>query len=222
MISDLNIILRILAAGALGAVIGFEQQRNNQPAGLRTHIVLVVGSALAMVISINMSIQYLPTGTSGDPTRLAAQVVSGIGLLCAGAILRYGVNIKGLATAASLWTMAMVGLAVGSGYFIPAVATTALLLFTLVMLTLLENRFIHSYVTRQVIILAEDRPMLLEDVRRTTLKHARLVSNFRIGKNFRKKRTRIEAEVTLQEGESIERLMDDLGQISGVHGCKIV
>jgi putative Mg2+ transporter-C (MgtC) family protein len=221
MISNLNIILRILAAAGLGAVIGFEQQRNNQPAGLRTHIVLAVGSTLAMVISINMSIQFLPTGTSGDPTRLAAQVVSGIGFLCAGAILRYGANIRGLATAASLWTVAMVGLAVGSGYYIPAVATTALLLFTLVMLTILENRFIHSYITRQVVVLAEDRPMLLEEVRHITLKYGKLVSNFRIEKNFRKKRARITAEVTFQEGETLEHLMEDLGQIAGVHVCKI-
>jgi putative Mg2+ transporter-C (MgtC) family protein len=222
MISDLNIIWRILAAAALGAVIGFEQQRNNQPAGLRTHIVLVVGSALAMVISINMSIQYLPTGTAGDPTRLAAQVVSGIGFLCAGAILRYGVNVKGLATAASLWTMAMVGLAVGGGYYLPAVATTGLLWIVLVMLTFLENRFIRSYITRQVIVIAEDRPKLLEDVRCITLKHVKLASNFRIEKNFRKKRIRIETEVTLLEGETLERLMEDLGQIEGAQGCKII
>jgi putative Mg2+ transporter-C (MgtC) family protein len=222
MISDLDIILRILAAAALGAVIGFEQQRSNQPAGLRTHIILVVGAALAMVLSINMAIQYLPTGTAGDPTRLAAQVVSGIGLLCAGAILRYGVNVKGLATAASLWTMAMVGLAVGGGYYLPAVATTVLLWITLVILTFMENRFIRSYVTRQVIVIAEDRPMLLDEVRRITLKHVKLISNFRIEKNFRKKHTRIEAEVTLLEGETLERLMDDLGHIPGVHGCKII
>jgi putative Mg2+ transporter-C (MgtC) family protein len=118
--------------------------------------------------------------------------------------------------------MAMVGLAVGGGYYIPAVATTALLWITLVILTFLENRFIRSYVTRQVIVVAEDRPMLLDEVRHITLKHVKVVSNFRIEKNFHKKHTRIEAEVILLEGETMERLVDDLGQIPGVKGCKII
>ncbi len=222
MISDLDILLRILAAAVLGGVIGLERQRNNQPAGLRTHIVLVVGAALAMCLSINMSIQYLPKGTGGDPTRLAAQVVSGIGFLCAGAILRYGANVKGLATAASLWTMTMVGLAVGGGYYLPAAATTALLLVTLVIITLLENRFIRPYVTMQVTIIAEDSPGLLQDTRQIMLKHVKTIDNVRIAKNFQKKHVKIEAEVTFREGEAQGRLIDDLGKLPGIRGCKIV
>ena len=222
MISDLEIIIRILVAAVLGGVIGLERERQHQPAGLRTHIVLVVGSALATTLSINMAIQYLPKGTGGDPTRLAAQVVSGIGFLGAGAILRFGANIKGMATAASLWTMAMVGLAVGGGYYIPATATTALLLITLAVLNLLENRFIQRYVTLQLVLIAEDRPGLFDEVRQAMQKHVRSVADIRLEKNFQKKRLKIEAEVTFKEGSTMELLVDDLGQVQGVRGCKLV
>src|SRR5512138_990442 len=106
MISDFEIIFRLLAAAALGALVGYERQRNNQPAGLRTHIILVVGAALAMTLSINLAMQYRPLVPNGDPARLAAQVISGIGFLGVGAIIRYGPNIKGLTTATSMWSMA--------------------------------------------------------------------------------------------------------------------
>jgi putative Mg2+ transporter-C (MgtC) family protein len=222
LVSNLDIILRVLIAAVLGAVIGYERERQNQPAGLRTHVILVVGSALAMVLSINMALQYLPQGTGGDPTRLAAQVISGIGFLGAGAILRYGVSVKGLSTAASLWTMAIVGLAVGGGYYIPALVTTALLLVTLVTLNFLERRFIRQYVTLSVSIIAEDRPNILEESRQVMLKHVKTVSDIRIEKNFLKKRVRIQSEVTFLEGKALESLMDDLALIKGVRGFKIL
>src|SRR5665648_365038 len=101
MITDQDVIIRIIIAALLGAIVGFERERNGQDAGLRTHIILVVGATLTMTISINMAIQYRPLVINGDPARLAAQVVSGIGFLGAGAIIRYGPNIKGLTTAAS-------------------------------------------------------------------------------------------------------------------------
>ncbi len=103
MISELEIVLRLGLSAVLGMVIGFDRERQNQPAGLRTHTILAIGSCLAMTISINLAIQYQPIA-NGDPSRLAAQVVSGIGFLGAGAILRYGTNVKGLTTATSLWT----------------------------------------------------------------------------------------------------------------------
>ncbi len=110
MISDQEIVIRVLIAAIIGALVGFERERQGQPAGLRTHIILVVGAALTMTLSINLAIQFRPYVPNGDPARLAAQVLSGIGFLGAGAILRYGPNIKGLTTATSLWTLAVVGL----------------------------------------------------------------------------------------------------------------
>ena len=104
MLTQYDVILRLLVAGILGGLIGFEREMHHQPAGLRTHIILVLGAALAMCMSINLSMQFHTTASNGDPERLAAQVISGIGFLGAGAIFRFGAGVKGLTTASSLWT----------------------------------------------------------------------------------------------------------------------
>ena len=106
LISEWEILLRLGLAALLGMLVGYERERQNQPAGLRTHAILAIGSCLAMTVSINLSTQFESFGANGDPARIAAQVVSGIGFLGAGAILRYGTNVKGLTTATSLWTIA--------------------------------------------------------------------------------------------------------------------
>lgn len=164
MITDQEIIIRLAIAAVLGMIVGFERERQNQPAGLRTHTILAIGSCLAMTISINIAMQFQPLVPNGDPARLAAQVVSGIGFLGAGAILRYGTSVKGLTTAASLWTNAMVGLAVGAGHYFAAVATTAMLIAILVLLNVLEKKWIKGYETITVSVTALHNPGLLEDL----------------------------------------------------------
>lgn len=162
LISEGEILIRLGLAALLGMIVGFERERQNQPAGLRTHAILAIGSCLAMTISINLSMQYKSEGLIGDPARIAAQVVSGIGFLGAGAILRYGTNVKGLTTATSLWTIAMVGLAVGAGHYFSAAGTTIALLIVLVLLNVLEKRSIHPYQTISVVVTAHDNPVLVE------------------------------------------------------------
>ena len=116
MWTELEIILRLLLAGALGAVIGFQRQRAKKPAGLRTHILISLGAALYTVVSIY--------AFSADMARVAAGVVAGIGFLGAGAIIRDRAGVAGLTTAASIWMVAGIGLAAGAGmYLIAAVAT---------------------------------------------------------------------------------------------------
>lgn len=143
MISEMDIVIRLGVAFLLGAIIGVEREMDNQPAGLRTNIILVMGSALVMILSVSLAHKYTPVGGIGDPARLAAQVVSGVGFLGAGAILHAGANIRGLTTAATIWTMAMVGLAVGAGYFSAAVIVTVALVMTLSVLDKFENRFFY-------------------------------------------------------------------------------
>jgi len=139
MIPELDMVLRIAAAGLLGGIIGYERQARHKSAGLRTHILVSMGSCLIMILSINIysAVQGL---TNADPTRLAAQVVSGIGFLGAGSIMKEGLTVKGLTTAASLWVVSGVGLAVGSGYYLAAVVTTLLVFITLTVLTKVEHR----------------------------------------------------------------------------------
>ena len=185
MISEWEILLRIIIAAGLGAVIGMERERSNQPAGLRTHIILVVGSALAMTLSINIAIQFKSQVLNGDPGRIAAQVVSGIGFLGAGAILRYGTNIRGLTTATSLWTLAMVGMVVGAGYYIAAVGTTLLLLGVLTAMNILERRLINPYLHFGLTITAEDRSAFIPDLKKMLKKHSIKYSRFTIVKNLK-------------------------------------
>jgi putative Mg2+ transporter-C (MgtC) family protein len=129
-------IIRLVEAAFLGGLIGLERERNNQPAGLRTHIILCLGSALIMEVSI-----LIAEGSPNyDPGRIAAQVVTGVGFLGAGAILRMGASVRGLTTAASIWTTAGIGLAVGAGYHTEAIAAVAILIVSLGLLKKLSRQ----------------------------------------------------------------------------------
>lgn len=162
LISEFEILIRLALAAVLGMIVGYERERQNQPAGLRTHAILAIGSCLAMTISINLAMQFVPAVPNGDPARLAAQVVSGIGFLGAGAILRYGTNVKGLTTATSLWTIAIVGLAVGAGHYFSAIGTTIALLIVLIILNVLEKKYVRVYQTINVVVTAHGNPALVE------------------------------------------------------------
>ncbi len=220
MISEIDILIRILIAAGLGLLVGFERERQNQPAGLRTHIVLVTGSALAMVLSINLAMQFRELAPNGDPARLAAQVLSGIGFLGAGAILRFGPTVKGLTTAASLWTMAVVGLAVGAGYFITAGGVTLLLLIVLTVLNWVENRLIKSNLMVQFSIYAVDKSGLVHEVRQLLGKEARYVEYFRLNRHINRQRVRMDAMVHLRGSDTLEKLSDELSAIKGVRVVK--
>jgi putative Mg2+ transporter-C (MgtC) family protein len=131
-LTSAELVLRICAAGALGAVVGLEREFSGQPAGFRTHMLVSLGSALFTMVGAYGITAFYTTGHVGiDPTRVAAQVVTGIGFLGAGAILRQGVNVRGLTTAAALWVTAAIGMSVGLGYWTGAIATTILTLIAL-------------------------------------------------------------------------------------------
>ena len=137
--SDLNLQLdfasRLVAAAILGAVIGIERERHDHPAGIRTHMLVSIGSAAFTVLSI------YSFGAGSDPSRVAAQIVTGIGFLGAGSILKGGGTIHGLTTAASLWVVAAVGMAAGAGAWGVAVATTVIVLISLWPLQEIERRY---------------------------------------------------------------------------------
>lgn len=216
MISEIQIILRLLTAAGLGAVIGLERERDNQPAGLRTHMILVIGSTLAMCLSINLAAMG-----DGDPARLAAQVISGIGFLGAGAILRYGFNVKGLTTATTLWSMAIVGLAVGYGYYLIGVVTTILMLLTLTLINILEKKFIRTSVPRAFVIQAMDRPGIVKDIRKVISRLSEKIITFTIQKNIKSKRLRISIAAHVKVGEKMENLTEAISAIEGVRALKI-
>jgi putative Mg2+ transporter-C (MgtC) family protein len=127
-------LLRLVVAAGLGAAVGVEREVREREAGIRTHLLVSLGSALFTIVSAYGFHEFLSSGATvvrADPTRIAAQIVTGIGFLGAGAIIREGVSVRGLTTAASLWVVAAVGMAAGAGYYWPAVAATVLTLFAL-------------------------------------------------------------------------------------------
>lgn len=221
MISETQIILRILLGAVLGAVIGFERERDNQPAGLRTHMILVIGATLAMVLSINLGYLFARPGTPADPARLAAQVISGIGFLGAGAILRYGYNVKGLTTATSLWTMAIVGLAVGAGYYLVSVVTTALMLLVLGLLNVIENRFLRTSVSRYISIQADYSRGVVKSIRQLVNEFSDDLLSFTIQKHVKNKRLRIQIVARIHRDQTLEELVDALSDIEGVRSLKV-
>lgn len=144
-LSGLETILRLLAAGALGGAIGFEREFSDQPAGFRTHILVSLGSALfTMVGAYGLGDLLLRDDVRFDPTRIAAQIVTGIGFLGAGAILQRGIRVRGLTTAAALWVTAAIGMAAGFGYWSGAVATTVISLIALYVLKLVQRRYLRT------------------------------------------------------------------------------
>ncbi|WP_010277361.1 MgtC/SapB family protein [Paenibacillus senegalensis] len=141
-IHPLDLTIRLVLALILGGFIGLEREKNNHPAGLRTHILVCVGSALLMLLSIYGFAEFANEfNVRIDPARLAAQVIPGIGFLGAGTIIRTGLSIKGLTTAASLWVAAAIGLAVGAGFYYAAFLATAFVLLSLWILNIVEKKY---------------------------------------------------------------------------------
>jgi putative Mg2+ transporter-C (MgtC) family protein len=221
MIPEYEIILRLGIAAVLGAVVGYERERHNQPAGLRTHMILVVGSALAMTLSINLAMQFRPDVPNGDPARLAAQVLSGIGFLGAGAILRFGTNVRGLTTATSLWSMAVVGLSVGAGYYLVALAATALLILALSVLDVVEKHLIHSTIIFPVQVVAGDEVDMLPTLRGILKEQNMKVQSFSIQKDLAQDVSVLDLVVQAKENSRLESLVEKIHQLPGVRSYKV-
>ena len=221
MITETQIILRVLVAAVLGAAVGLERERQDQPAGLRTHMILVIGATLAMVLSVNVGYLYARPGTPSDPARLAAQVISGIGFLGAGAILRYGFTVKGLTTATSLWTMAIVGMTVGAGYYLIGVVTTVLMLVVLALLNTIENRFVRTAISRLIQVEADYHKGVVKSVRRIVEKYADSLTSFSIQKHYKQKRLRIQVVARISHDQTLEELIEKISDIEGVRTLKV-
>ena len=137
---QLELALRLTLGLLLGAIIGFERELHRQPAGFRTHSLVALGASLFTIVSA-----YGFAGPTVDPTRIAAQIVSGIGFIGAGTILQHRGGVRGLTTAASLWSVAAIGTAAGAGLLVMALVGTFLIL---VVLSLLD--WVEAYVTRRL------------------------------------------------------------------------
>ncbi len=135
------IFLRLSLACFVSFFIGYERQAHQRGAGIRTHMILCLGACGVMILSILLPAEFRDITTNGDPSRIAAQVVSGIGFLGAGAIFRFGFNVRGLTTAASIWTISGIGLMIGAGFYVLAGVSSVLLFFVLQFVDQFESSF---------------------------------------------------------------------------------
>ena len=146
--SNADMLVRILVAAALGGIVGIERELRDQPAGFRTHMLVAIGACLFTIVGA-FGFQQFTGGTDAqriqaDLTRVASQVVVGIGFLGGGTILRHGATVRGLTTAATLWVTAAVGVAVAMGLYFVATATSILAVFALAALKPIERRFMRG------------------------------------------------------------------------------
>lgn len=217
-IADYEIALRLFLACVFGGVVGFERERNDSPAGFRTHILVCLGSALIMVLSMYGFNDF--NSVNKDPARLAAQVVSGIGFLGAGTILRDKTSIKGLTTAASLWVVAAIGLAAGAGFYFSAFFVTVLVFLTLE--RSVETYFFRNSQTLTVVAvngtckvkeinrLLESRGIISQNISMTLLKeeHNRTTIEYKLRTPFRK--------------VNMDTIIEDILEIDGIYSAEQV
>lgn len=163
-----ELILRMVIAVVLGGLVGLEREWHNHAAGFRTHILVCLGSAMIMLLSIYGFSEFVnEPNVRIDPARLAAQVISGIGFLGAGAILRNGSVISGLTTAASVWVVAAIGLSVGAGFLYPAAICTGMVLISLLLLNKWEKYLMRHRRNHELTIKTLDYPGVLGKIAST-------------------------------------------------------
>ena len=190
MVSDLEILLRLLLASVLGGMVGLEREMHGRPAGVRTYLLLSLGSALIMVLSEYLFLKY-QTGIPGislsvDPGRIAAQAITGIGFLGAGVIIRYKDSIRGLTTAACVWVVCAVGLAIGAGFYLFGSVVTGLTLFSLLALKAGERKLRKDWY-REIEIVSEDLPGQMQRFQEVIEKQEFEVVNFGLKRDLKKK-----------------------------------
>lgn len=219
IIDDITMVVRLVISVILGGVIGFERQHRGKTAGLRTHILVSLGSCLVAVLSVNLyvGVQGL---TNADPARLAAQVVSGIGFLGAGAIMKEGPIIRGLTTAASLWVVASVGLATGVGAITGAIATTVLVVLVLEVLPKIDKRYSSdSAIVENLEIKSLDKPGQIGQIGCCLGNMGVKITQIQI-EEYEKGSVIIPLTIQLMDKQRLEQVLAELGRIDGVLGIK--
>jgi len=215
-ITDYEIALRILLACVFGGIVGFQREKNDSPAGFRTHILVCLGAALIMILSMYGFADF--TTVSKDPARLASQVVSGIGFLGAGTILRDGVSVKGLTTAASLWVVSAIGLAAGAGFYFSSFLVTCIVFLTLE--RSIEHYFFRS---KQILkIVTVNGTCKVKEMNRIIESHKIIAQNISMTM-LEEEQNRTTFEYTLRtpfNRINTDKIIQDLNEVDGVYSVE--
>lgn len=197
-VNSVGSIYKLILSMLLGAVVGYERRRKGQTAGVRTFSLISMGATLAMLLSIYVPQEYMGL-KNGDPGRIAAQVITGIGFLGAGAIIQMKGSVRGLTTAAGIWMMAIIGMAVGLGMYLLSIFASALILFILVQLERIEKRVSRGAESR---IIRISLGTILHDIaeyRKVLKRHNIHLSNFYVDYDFEANETRLNLIVLVRE-----------------------
>lgn len=177
-ISYFEAVLRMLCAMLVGIVVGVERGRNHRPAGMRTHMLVALGACVTMVVSNFLFVRFRPLGATPDPARLGAQVVSGVGFLGAGTIMREGLSVKGLTTAASIWAVACLGLAAGAGYYAIALTGAAAVYATLTVFEVVQRKMnVTRHATLALDLECKDLSGVMHDLNRFSVQQNATLSH---------------------------------------------
>lgn len=219
-ISELHILLRLLLALLLGGLVGFEREQSNHAAGLRTNILVCLGSCLLMLLSMyGFSAFVDEPNVRVDPARLAAAVITGIGFLGAGTILFTGKSITGLTTAASLWVVSAIGLAVGAGFYFASASVTIMVLVTLWAFNKLEKRYISAKKEYLLKIKANDLSQALIDINGLLTDQNIIIRKMLLEEcedDGDGEQIMLQVYVTLPKSEKLLMLLDKIKHLEGV------
>ncbi len=201
-----TVLGKLFISAILGGVIGWERHRRGRPAGLRTHLLVCIGVTLMMLVSEHIFVKYQGHGHDSvlriDPARIAAQVVTGIGFLGAGTIMRSRASIRGLTTAASLWVVAGIGLAVGSGFIVPAFFTTVIAIAILTLNAVVEKKMKRNkYRTIKMLITGQEH--FLDDITLALENHSVKLKNYKFKKNLQKNEIEYDLDVQYQDEKTL-------------------
>lgn len=213
----MEVILKLLLSLLLGGIVGYEREHKSRPAGLRTHILVCIGAALVQITAINY---FRKSGLPNiDPMRLGAQVISGIGFLGAGTILKEGANIKGLTTAASIWVVGCIGLAVGTGLYTEATAATILIYIALRSFKIIEDKMARGKKYISLEIKASNTPGMIGKIGSMLGEMEISIDNIEMYDSEEEQVT-IYLTVKLKNIIRIEKIIDSLMSIQGVARIK--
>ena len=213
--------MRLIVSFVLGALVGSERQSRRRDAGMRTFTLICMGSATAMLISIWIP-QIYPNFLNGDPGRIAAQVLTGIGFLGAGAIIQSHGSIHGLTTAACIWVMAVTGLAVGAGMYLAGILTTLFTLFILITLERLEKRMLLDGVNKILSINCSTATPELKQMRQILEKHNIFIVSLSYEHNYEHDTSVITYKVNLKSKSSYSDLFAELSALGYITQVRLL
>lgn len=219
MLNEWVVVFRLILAAVLSGIVGFEREFHGRAAGFRTHILLCVGSTLIMITSVHIFDVYSGR-TPIDPARLAAGVVTGIGFLGAGTIMRYKASVRGLTTAASLWVVTGIGLAVGSGLYFGSVITTALAVITLMLFGRLEHAMIRKDWYKTVIIESKEGIDQLKRIRELLGEYGAEINNFEVERSEDGANMVLKIGLKLSTSRHAAVIIQDISRLEGVKNAK--